>query len=328
MADGDFLQFEDGSGNLLLETGDRLLLEELVIPSPALPVSGSVWFPSGTPFLGTAYDLDYVISWAPSDDDSSRVDVRFHTGSAIPLAEQRSHVIDLDRLSFEKAMALALPYVDALSTYFDGVAEFATVPDPGYLTSAFSLSLWASTLDAGPSALLAGQSSNPDLFIGIEDQRLTFRTASTNAQTAQNAGNFRDAKWHHLCVTRSAAGLLTVYVDAVAYPIVVGSASMPYSLLDPMGYYVGRGRVGEYFEGLMDEGSLWVSDLTAAQVTELYNGGLPDDLRDHSASDELRAWWRFGESDETPTIHDVFGTMDLTTSGMDDSNFVSDVPLP
>ena len=328
MADGDFLQLEDGSGNLLLESGDYLLLEELVIPTPELPVSGSIWFPSGTPFLGAAYELDYVVSWAPSDDDPDLLAVRFHTGQNAPVADEQLHVVQLSRTAFARAMQLVLPYVDRLSTYFDGVSEFGTMPDPGYLTGAFTVSVWCSTLTTGPAALMAGRSSALDLFIGIDDSRLTVRTSATNAQTAQNVGNFRDAKWHQLTLTRSAAGLLTIYVDAVSYPITVGSSSMPYSLLDPIGYYVARSRTGEYFEGLLDEASIWVADLNAAQVTELYNGGLPTDLREHSAAADLRAWLRFGEADETPVIHDVYGTMDVTTSGMDDSNFVTDVPLP
>lgn len=58
--------------------------------------------------------------------------------------------------------------------------------------------------------------------------------------------------------------------------------------------WLGRG-AGGYWLGNQDEVSAWNKELTPAEVTELYNGGDPANLLDHSAVANLVGWWQMGD---------------------------------
>jgi hypothetical protein len=325
MADGDFLGFEDGSGHLLLENGvDALLLEKLVPPIPVLPVVSHIWWPSGTPYSGTAYDLRRVVAWS-ADDDPDYLRVQFGV-EYDDYMEDEPDVVRLPRAAFEQAMTLYLPFVVSRSVSFDGLTEYVTVPDVGYLTGEFSFSAWVKTTEEGPAAILGSRSGVLDPLIGIDDQRLTVSTLATTAQTAQNVGGFRDGNWHHLVITKDATSTLVFYIDGTAYPVTVGSSSLFYSLTDSQGWYLARGKDGDYYTGNLDGLTLWVVALSAGEVAELYNGGTPLDPRLHTQAAELRSWWRCGEADVSPDLYDAFNVVNGTMVNMDDSNFSTDAP--
>jgi len=46
----------------------------------------------------------------------------------------------------------------------------------------------------------------------------------------------------------------------------------------------------------MSNASIWDTALTSAQVTEIYNEGLPSNLNSHSAYSNLVSWWQLGEN--------------------------------
>jgi hypothetical protein len=46
--------------------------------------------------------------------------------------------------------------------------------------------------------------------------------------------------------------------------------------------------------GYFDEVSIWSKELSAANVSHIYNSGTPTDI---SASGSLVTWWRMGDSD-------------------------------
>ena len=57
---------------------------------------------------------------------------------------------------------------------------------------------------------------------------------------------------------------------------------------------------GRIYSGSLDETSLWSRGLTAAHVSEIYNGGVPCDLTSsavyNSGSSNLVGWWRMGDA--------------------------------
>ena len=42
--------------------------------------------------------------------------------------------------------------------------------------------------------------------------------------------------------------------------------------------------------------SLWQTNLTSAQVSEIYNEGKPSNLNNHSAYSNLTSWWQLGSN--------------------------------
>ena len=57
-----------------------------------------------------------------------------------------------------------------------------------------------------------------------------------------------------------------------------------------------------FLNGLMDEVAVWNAELSAADITSIYNSGVPNDLSEASSYDTDRTsnlvhWWRMGEND-------------------------------
>ena len=53
---------------------------------------------------------------------------------------------------------------------------------------------------------------------------------------------------------------------------------------------------GEYWNGALSNISLWQTNLTSAQVSEIYNEGKPSNLNNHSAYSNLTSWWQLGSN--------------------------------
>lgn len=52
---------------------------------------------------------------------------------------------------------------------------------------------------------------------------------------------------------------------------------------------------GQFFKGKIDEVSMWNGEADASQRAELFNNGIPGNLRNHSNALNLLGWWRMGE---------------------------------
>ena len=74
----------------------------------------------------------------------------------------------------------------------------------------------------------------------------------------------------------------------------------------------------------IDEFGYWNQELTASQVSNLYNSGVPTDLTTFSPS--ASHVYRMGDGDTFPTIEDKVGNADQTMTNMASSNFVTDTP--
>jgi hypothetical protein len=75
-----------------------------------------------------------------------------------------------------------------------------------------------------------------------------------------------------------------------------------------------------FFDGQMDEVSLWNVSLSSAEVAEIYNGGYPLDLSSHSQGSKLVSWWRMGDGDSTSTMYDNINNNDGDIVGADIRN--------
>ena len=75
------------------------------------------------------------------------------------------------------------------------------------------------------------------------------------------------------------------------------------------------------YEGLMDECSVFNSELSASDVTAIYGTGVPNDLSSYSPL----SWWRCGDGDTSPTLTDngSGGNNGMMTNF---STFSTDVP--
>ena len=147
-----------------------------------------------------------------------------------------------------------------------------------------------------------------------------------------------DGSWYHVVVTYdgSSDGLvsgsytLKIYING-SEVITTESGTQGSGLTDAEGpidpNYVGFGRnPGGFYlrDSLIDEFGYWNQELTASQVSNLYNSGVPTDLTTFSPS--AAHVYRMGDGDTFPTIEDRVGNADQTMTNMASSNFVSDTP--
>jgi hypothetical protein len=140
--------------------------------------------------------------------------------------------------------------------------------------------------------------------------------------------------WHYLALTYDkASGVASVSLDGVEKGTAnaAAGADIAYSVSNlnlMFGADAQSDSVGQnFFEGNIDEGSVWNKALTSAELVAVYNGGVPIDLLsnagDYVSSANLQGWWRMGDPDGTsayPTITDAStntnnGTMTNMTSG-------------
>ena len=104
--------------------------------------------------------------------------------------------------------------------------------------------------------------------------------------------------WHHVVATYTggSTGTMTLYVDDVSTAAAV-TVDTPLAI-DGTNCYIGNwDPLNRTWDGYIDEVSVWSHAMSAAEVTELYNGGIPSNLRNHSKAFNLLSWWPMGDNE-------------------------------
>ena len=174
--------------------------------------------------------------------------------------------------------------------------------------AAYSISLWFNTTDASGSAgvniLVGVNGTNNDnvlrLGAGLSGGGIFFNgTADGTKNTTINAGtNYSDGAWHHLMLSRPAGSgeNTTFYVDGSS----IGTSNHDILWSDTTLFFLGAeadaGSLGDYFQGKIDEFSIWSSALDSSAATSIYNRGSQHDLTSGAAigTGPLVAYYRMG----------------------------------
>lgn len=196
-------------------------------------------------------------------------------------------------------------------------------------TDAFSISCWlkrANTTHAaheyivqkggGAAAgyvLIMPSGSNDEIKFSIRD------AAGDEIGRITNTEPFSDTLWHHLVVTydgSSARTGINIYVDGLAQGMAnLGDATISGDASSTATFKVGG--IGSLnWDGLIDEMTVWDSELTLVQVRKLLNHGTPGDPTAHLGQTP-QAWWKMGDGDTLPTIvnHGSISSGNLTATG-------------
>jgi len=217
----------------------------------------------------------------------------------------------------------------AESVLFDGTgSEYVTMGDVSLLnferTDAFTLSAWAK----GSGGFIVGKrEGHPDYdgyaLVYSTGDRVQFRISdsSIGSATVTTYDDFTDEQWHHVVVTYDGSSSytgMTIYVDGEAVST-FGSGTVSSTITTTSPFTIGRNSSANFsaFDGWIDEVAVYDSELTAAEVREVYNGGLPCNLAQLTSSADLIGWWRMGDMDDYPTLYDNSGSgNDGTMTGM------------
>ena len=203
--------------------------------------------------------------------------------------------------------------------FIDGTNTEMTCGDIDALDSAtaFPLSCWvfftASELIPKTCFFSSGDNTQNNLIRfhkGSNDElKLQVKTSGSGADLSAGTGTVLTANtWHHIAATYS-SGTGKMYLDGSLLSTgTTGSA--PSVAGDDM--HIGRLAAGfnaHYMKGLMDEVAIWDATLSDADITSIYNSGLPNDLSvagsyDTDRTSNLVHWWRMGDGDTSPTVID------------------------
>lgn len=210
-------------------------------------------------------------------------------------------------------------------------------------TDPFTLSCWVKTTYAGGSSvhLMSKRLTSgvrPGYSLAYRPGSSLFIVVMANNDVTNNDIDKRfnedtainDNAWHHVCLTydgsSDASGVL-VYVDTVSQSVnVVNSNNLSATMKASAPFLLGARAWGNYFPGRICQAAVWAKEFSAAEVTTLYNGGVPFDLRDESNWSVNRAWWWCGDRDENPNIHERKNDLDGTMLNMGAANIIADSP--
>ena len=216
------------------------------------------------------------------------------------------------------------------SVSFDGTNDYVDIgnaSDLNFTTGSFSIAAWIKTSAAGSNDGIVCKDLRWQ-FIMDSSNKLHFALYDgTNNPAISSATSINTGEWTHVAAVRHTSDdKLYVYVDGV----LDGSAtdSLTASIASSDTVDIGRRQdSGEFFNGNIDEVSIWNKALSAGDISALYQAKGTSDLNDDGNSANLQGWWRMGDGDTFPTITDnSTNSNDGTMTNMDAVDIVKDTP--
>ncbi|WP_372653783.1 LamG domain-containing protein [Halobacteriovorax sp.] len=183
------------------------------------------------------------------------------------------------------------------SINFDGETAFSYRPSNEVInTDRFSISLWfKTTLDQGDKRLFnlhRGSSPGSALNLSLKHGRVVMGLHNGERYISNEVEFiYDDGLWHNFIVTKK-KDLFTVYIDGIKSLEYSGNFSGFGSFSSMIGSYNGQ---GYYFNGDIDEISIWKNSLGKREIKNIYNSGAPTNLRLLPSSVYLSSWWRMGD---------------------------------
>jgi hypothetical protein len=243
------------------------------------------------------------------------------------------------------APAVSGGFVNPASGAFDGTASYAYTNSGAFnfeYTQAFSVSVWMNPLDSGDSQTFLGNFQGTLGNVIYKGWRLFSNAVPASPgsfgvgfQLANNINNYiartchpdpsvHIGRWVHVCGTYDGSGTLAgtkVYLNGQLQA--TGSTTdtlsgMSIQTSNPFAIGQLLNSTSPYFaKGNYNQVTIWTTELTSVQVSELYRDGQPGQPAAISAASSLLSWYPLkGNTDTSSTIYDHKGTNDLTNSNI------------
>lgn len=206
------------------------------------------------------------------------------------------------------------------SALFDGVDEYIDWGNIANFERTQPFSVVAIIKTAGAAGGIISRRGGTPAFKGWEfnniagqlEFNLTNNAAINNRIRIRTAANtFNNNNHYHAVVTYDGSSLasgIKIYVNGSSEtldPPIVDNLTA--SILVSIDCNVGARNNGENFwNGIIDEPAIYNKELSAAEITKIYNSGKVKDLRRLATKANLYSWLRFTQTDidNFPTIFD------------------------
>jgi len=198
--------------------------------------------------------------------------------------------------TFERSVPAADASWNNRSIEFDGVDQYVDLGTSSTLNPAnITIAMWVKpdALTDWDYLFTRGQADYNEAYrfeLGATNLFCNFGNGASN-DSISKAHGMSNGTWYHVALTYDGA-TATLFVDGASIgtesvSIVMEQASRTTTIGEPLT------GAGDYFDGQIDSVGLWSRALTAGQILEIYNGGIPFDLSGHLPV----AWYRMGDLD-------------------------------
>jgi len=168
---------------------------------------------------------------------------------------------------------------------FDGTDDDIDINNPGlsFTGDSFTITGWfkANAASSGRIGIFGSiqwdASYNNLSFMGIfidASDGIDFESSDTNGiyRGAHGGGSYRDGSWHHFAAIRDKAGsTVAIYVDTFLVQSLADARTGNFNLASSPSKLVIGSDGATYFNGQIDEITLWDGALSLADVRKLYN---------------------------------------------------------
>jgi hypothetical protein len=320
-------KFEISSGTFILNVNaPPNITEVFMTPSATVIETGTDIFDINWTFSvnGAIGQLQTVggtspFTWLILDDPDDKFDLVSDVlvlNNSFNIFASSSHSV-IVRVEDDVGKTALLPLTfNLVSTIFNNANSFEFLGSGENLVSnvvnanptgtAFSVSFWFNRQLS--NEVICGRWNNLNecmFYVGMDGQRPRMWISGDGT-----AGDFQSRRtivqppineWHHFCFTYLGGNEIDVYFDGSLNNGNTGGsvqASMFNSATQVLeiGQLASGNPGGDGDQsGFLEEMSFWDVELSAAEVTEIYNGGVPADLSLHSQVANLLEWSRMGD---------------------------------
>jgi hypothetical protein len=213
------------------------------------------------------------------------------------------------------------PFQNKFSLNFDGTDDYIDCGNVSAIPSAteLSVSFWANTTSTTRNQVVFGDNSSSPIFsfeYWGSANRMYFEYGNNLYAYLTLTSVVTAGSWNNVVLVYNYGGgsgntdKIKFYVDGVDKSSSMSYVgTIPSSLNASIGdFWIGNGQNYNIpFKGKIDEVAIWNTALNQAQISQVYNNGVPNDITSLSPI----SWWRFEEGSGTTAI-DSAGSNDGT----------------
>ena len=221
--------------------------------------------------------------------------------------------------------------LDGVDEYFTGASTFSELDG----LKSFSISLWYKNPDNTRLASLFSigrdtTSGNFQSWLGCDNVgRFRYYAESGVRYTYSNTGVISNNTWHHILLAvdlsqSTSAQRARIFVDGVDQTSGTTNQTDTPFFNSTTPIYIGED-VNSFWNptlGSIEEFAMWVGTDQRANVSDIYNGGVPFDLSTLATAPDH--WWRMGDNDTWSgsqwTLSDNIGSYDLSSANMEEAD--------
>ena len=171
------------------------------------------------------------------------------------------------------------PLVGSANTamLLDGTSGYVSVPSNAALDlgdGPFTLEAWIKRTAAGHTDEIFQKTGNGYRIRFGSGNTLVFSKGSAGNEIVRTTSTIADTNWHHVVVTRPAAGTPVIYFDGAAQPLSAVTAQTMANTTTALTIGTDAAATPNFLGGRVDEAALYKTVLTATQVSNHYQAAI------------------------------------------------------